>query len=34
MKFEILCRTRKVAEEVAKKINARDHGGEIEVLNG
>ena len=34
MKFEILCRTRKVAEEVAKKINAKDHKGEIEVLNG
>jgi hypothetical protein len=33
-KFEILCRTRKVAEEVARKINAKDHNGEIEVLNG
>ena len=33
-KFEILCRTRKVAEEVARKINAKDHDGEIEVLNG
>ena len=34
LKFEILCRTRKTAEEVAKKINAKDHDGEIEVLNG
>jgi len=33
-KFEILCRTRKTAEEVAKKINTKDHNGEIEVLNG
>lgn len=30
-KFEILCRTRKQAEEIAKKINSKDHGGEIEV---
>jgi hypothetical protein len=34
MKFEILCRTRQVAEEVARKINAGEHNGEIEVLNG
>lgn len=34
MKFEILCRTRKQAEEVAKTINARRHNGEIEVLSG
>jgi hypothetical protein len=33
-KFEIICRTRKVAEEVAAKINKKDHNGEIEVLNG
>lgn len=34
LKFEILCRTRTLAEEVAKKINTKDHNGEIEVLNG
>lgn len=34
MKFEILCRTRKQAEEVATKINKKDHNGEIEVLSG
>jgi len=34
LKFEILCRTRKLAEEFAKKINTKDHNGEIEVLNG
>ena len=33
-RFEILCRKRKTAEEVAMKINAKDHSGEIEVLNG
>jgi len=33
-KFEILCRKRKTAEEVAAKINAKEHNGEIEVLNG
>ena len=33
-KFEIVCRTRKLAEEVALKINTKDHNGEIEVLNG
>ncbi|HYE19134.1 MAG TPA: hypothetical protein VEA69_11855 [Tepidisphaeraceae bacterium] len=33
-KFEILCRTRKLAEEVAHKINTKQHNGEIEVLNG
>lgn len=33
-KFEILCRTRKVAEEAAMKINKNQHNGEIEVLNG
>lgn len=32
--FRILCRTRKTAEEVARKINTKDHNGEIEVLNG
>jgi hypothetical protein len=34
LKFEILCRTRQVAEEVARKINNKEHNGEIEVLNG
>jgi len=34
LKFEILCRTRQTAEEVAKKINRGEHNGEIEVLNG
>jgi hypothetical protein len=34
MKFEILCRSRRTAEEVARKINAKEHNGEIEVLNG
>ena len=34
LKFEILCRTRQLAEEVARKINNKDHNGEIEVLNG
>ena len=34
LKFEILCRTRKMAEEVAMRINTKDHDGEIEVLNG
>jgi hypothetical protein len=29
--FVILCRTRKQAEEVAKKINSRDHNGEVVV---
>jgi hypothetical protein len=33
-KFEILCRTRQMAEDVAKRINTKDHNGEIEVLNG
>jgi hypothetical protein len=33
-RFEILCRTRKAAEEVARKINTKQHEGEIEVLNG
>ncbi len=33
-KFEIVCRKRKTAEEVAQKINTKDHNGEIEVLNG
>ena len=33
-RFEILCRKRKTAEEVAMKINTKDHDGEIEVLNG
>ncbi len=34
LKFEILCRTRQLAEEVARKINNKEHNGEIEVLNG
>jgi hypothetical protein len=33
-KFEILCRTRKLAEEVALKLNTKQHDGAIEVLNG
>jgi hypothetical protein len=33
-KFEIVCRKRKIAEEVAQKINTKQHNGEIEVLNG
>jgi hypothetical protein len=33
-KFEIVCRKRKIAEEVALKINTKQHNGEIEVLNG
>jgi hypothetical protein len=33
-KFEILCRKRQTAEEVALKINTKQHNGEIEVLNG
>ena len=33
-KFEILCRTRQVAEDVARRINNKEHNGEIEVLNG
>jgi hypothetical protein len=32
--FSITCRTRKQAEEVAKIINSKQHGGEIEVLSG
>ena len=32
LKFEILCRTRKQAEEIAKTINGKQHGGEIEVV--
>jgi DNA gyrase inhibitor GyrI len=32
-KFEILTRTRKQAEEVARKINTGNHGGEIDVSN-
>ena len=32
--FSIACRTRKQAEEVAKIINSKQHGGEIEVLSG
>ena len=27
--FVVICRNRKQAEEVAKKINSRDHNGEI-----
>ena len=30
--FRIPCRDRKQAEEVAAKINRREHNGEIEVL--
>lgn len=33
-KFEILCRKRQTAEEIAKRINKNDHKGEVEVLNG
>ena len=33
MKFEILCRTRKQAEDLIRIINAREHNGEIEVLS-
>jgi hypothetical protein len=29
--FAIVCRTRKEAEEIARKINSRDHNGEIVV---
>jgi hypothetical protein len=29
--FVILCRNRKQAEEVARKINSRDHNGEVVV---
>lgn len=31
--FRILCKNRKQAEEVAQKINRREHSGEIEVLS-
>jgi hypothetical protein len=31
--FRILCRNRKQAEEVAGKINRKEHDGEIEVLS-
>ena len=31
--FRILCRTRKQAEEVAQKINTKEHDGQIEVLS-
>ena len=34
LKFEIICKTRKQAEEIATKINRKDHNGEIEVLGG
>lgn len=34
LKFEVLCRTRKQAEEVAKIINSKTHNGEIEVMSG
>ena len=30
--FVITCRTRKQAEEVARKINRKEHNGEIEVF--
>jgi hypothetical protein len=29
--FAIVCRTRKEAEEIARRINSKDHKGEIEV---
>jgi hypothetical protein len=29
--FVIICRNRKQAEEVARKINSRDHNGEVVV---
>jgi hypothetical protein len=29
--FAILCRDRKQAEEIVRKINSKDHNGEIEV---
>jgi hypothetical protein len=29
--FRIFCRTKKQAEEVAKRLNAKDHDGSIEV---
>ena len=29
--FRILVRTKKQAEEVAKMINSKEHGGEVEV---
>ena len=31
--FAITCRTRKQAEEIAGKINRKEHSGEIEVFN-
>ena len=31
MEFSIACRDRKQAEEIAAKINNKDHDGEIEV---
>ena len=34
MRFEIVCRRRKLAEEAARIINSGKHNGEIEVLNG
>ena len=32
LEFHILCSSRKQAEEVARKINRKEHQGEIEVL--
>lgn len=32
--FVILCRDRKQAEEICRKINAKEHDGEIEVSLG
>ncbi len=32
LKFEILCRSRAQAYEVAKKINSGDHDGTIDVM--
>jgi hypothetical protein len=31
--FAIICRNRKQAEEIAKKINSKDHNGEIDVTH-
>ncbi len=31
--FAIICRNRKQAEEIAKKINSKDHNGEIELTH-
>jgi hypothetical protein len=31
--FAIICRDRKQAEEIARKINSKDHNGEIELTH-